>query len=448
MEALDMPNPRPWNLRPKYYGFAAPLLHGASLRACGLVNQADTTERNHFIRHGAKISLIHATRGRCVKAAKERWKWLEKAKNPSAIEHIFGLDLDDEQAPVLAIHRHVFCRGNGGPVEAWNTAAAQSRGEVLVQMSDDWEPPLHWDQIILDAIGDTSKPAVLAISDGHRKDDLLCMAIMTRARYNQQGFMFHPEFFSMYSDDWFSRCAFRDGVVIDARDRIVFEHIHPAFGKAELDETYARSNNSAHYARGKAALDRLQAGIKTAGDCQGWCDYRDLYQAIAAELPDGSVFAEVGSWMGQSIIVLAQELQNLGKKATLICVDTFKGEQNQAAHVAAVANAGGSIRHIFEANVKAAQVDDMIRVIEGDSAESAALFSGKLDGVFIDADHSYNGCKRDVEAWFPKVKTDGIFCGHDYPWHEVKRAVDEHAAANGYQVGAIGRCWIKQPAKS
>jgi len=143
-------------------------------------------------------------------------------------------------------------------VAAWNAAARQCRGEVLVQLSDDWRPTKGWDTAILDAIGETSAPAVLAVSDGHRTDDLLCMAILTRARYNQQGYLFHPEFFSMFSDNWFSYCAFRDGVVIDARDRITFEHLHPAFGKAEMDETYARSNDAKQYEEGAATFTKLK----------------------------------------------------------------------------------------------------------------------------------------------------------------------------------------------
>jgi hypothetical protein len=84
------------------------------------------------------------------------------------------------------------------------------------------------------------------------------MAILTRARYEQQGYLFHPEFFSMFSDNWFSECAFSDGVVIDARDKITFEHIHPAFGKGEMDETYARSNAQEHYKAGLEIFKRLK----------------------------------------------------------------------------------------------------------------------------------------------------------------------------------------------
>lgn len=50
-----------------------------------------------------------------------------------------------------------------------------------------------------------------------------------------------------------------------------------------------------------------------------------------------------------------------------------------------------------------------------------------LDFVFIDADHTYEGCRQDIEAWFPKVKTGGLIAGHDYNdgWPGVLKAVNE-----------------------
>lgn len=31
-----------------------------------------------------------------------------------------------------------------------------------------------------------------------------------------------------------------------------------------------------------------------------------------------------------------------------------------------------------------------------------------------DPDHSYESVKRDVEAWFPRIRIGGIVSGHDY----------------------------------
>jgi len=443
MMALKLPANPPWNLRRTYYGQLGIGLRGMALRASNRREEADALETNHFIRSGAKISLLHATRGRPAMAWKTRMEWMRAADNPDSVEHIFAIDSDDHGSFPLFNTRSVVTSGSGGPVDAWNLAAEQAQGSVLVQLSDDFRCFQGWDTAILTAIGDTSKPTVLAVSDGFRTDGLLCMAILTRARYRDQGHLFHPEFFSMYSDNWFSECSYRDKAVIDAR-HLVFEHVHPAAGKAQTDETYERSNSAENYHAGQATYERLKKGIKLARDIGGWCDYSAFYRALARSIPDGAVFVEIGSWMGQSIAVFCQELQDIGKAAEVWCVDTFKGEQNQPAHVEIVEDNGGSVKHLFDSNTEAAGVRDMIEAIVGDSAESASKFAdGSIDAVYIDAAHDYNSVVKDLAAWFPKVKPDGVFSGHDYPCEDVKRAVDEHAAANGYTVEQIGRVWMR-----
>lgn len=444
MMACKWPENPCWNHRKLFYGFFREDLYLQALRMNGHALESDTRRFNMLAEAGRPtISLLHATRGRPLQAVKTRMEWLRLADQPERVEHIFAVDYPDETSGVFLRFPSVFLNGDGGPVAAWNAAAEASKGDILIQLSDDWKPFKGWDTAIIDAIGDTSNPSVLAVSDGGRNDDLLCMAILTRRRYKDQGCLFHPEFFSMYSDGDFSRKAFSDGVVIDARDRITFEHMHPAFGKAEMDETYARSNAAEQYAFGQGIMRRLKSGIRASTDVHGWCDYRSLYSSIAKALPDGAKVVEIGSWMGQSIIHLCQRLQDLGKTAKVNCVDTWRGEENQPAHTDIVAAHGGSIFSVFNDNIEAAKVSEMIRVVIGDSAESAAHFEdASLDFIFIDAAHDYDSVVKDLAAWYPKLKPNGIFAGHDYPWHEVEKAVNEHAAANGYEVKSIGRCWV------
>jgi len=74
---------------------------------------------------------------------------------------------------------------------------------------------------------------------------------------------------------------------------------------------------------------------------------------------------------------------------------------------------------------------DRRQVIRARSVDAAARVpDGSLDFVFIDADHSYEGCAADIRAWLPKVRAGGILCGHDYrnthcPFPGVERAVEE-----------------------
>lgn len=43
-----------------------------------------------------------------------------------------------------------------------------------------------------------------------------------------------------------------------------------------------------------------------------------------------------------------------------------------------------------------------------------------FDLVYIDADHSYQGCLRDIEDWYPKVKKGRFLLGDDYRRYEWK----------------------------
>jgi glycosyltransferase involved in cell wall biosynthesis len=202
------------------------------------------------------ISLLHATRGRAEKAQACRDNWLNTATDPNSVQHIFAID-DDDTASLTGINteRVITPRGKGC-VAAWNAAAVKCTGDILVQMSDDWAPVQGWDAIIRKEFDGCEEERVLAISDGHRKDDLLCMAILNRKRYEKQGFMFHPKFVSVFSDDYFTWAAKKDGVLKDAK-HIVFEHEHPVFGKAAMDATYEANNAPERYANGHVTFNEL-----------------------------------------------------------------------------------------------------------------------------------------------------------------------------------------------
>lgn len=83
---------------------------------------------------------------------------------------------------------------------------------------------------------------------------------------------------------------------------------------------------------------------------------------------------------------------------------------------------------------------DRAKIIRKSSVDAAQdIADGALDFVFIDADHSYEGCKSDIAAWLPKLKKGGILCGHDYnntdyPCFGVNQAVDEFCQEHGYAV--------------
>lgn len=72
---------------------------------------------------------------------------------------------------------------------------------------------------------------------------------------------------------------------------------------------------------------------------------------------------------------------------------------------------------------------DNVKILKGFSHKMAQLIPDKsLSLVYIDADHTYNGCKSDIQTWWPKLVDGGIMAFHDYnDGYGVKRAVIEFA---------------------
>jgi hypothetical protein len=82
-----------------------------------------------------------------------------------------------------------------------------------------------------------------------------------------------------------------------------------------------------------------------------------------------------------------------------------------------------------------------VKIIRDWSHLAAEKFPDKyFDWVFLDANHSYDAVKKDLIAWFPKIKSGGIFSGHDYTLHKwigVKPAVDEFMEENGLELSHL-----------
>lgn len=290
MQGMRRPPPSGMPMSKRFYETDGFYLKLRTLRACGREEAARAGERSMFEQHGARFSLLHATRGRPEKALQARSDFLRAAISPFGVEHIFAIDEDDaESLAALKLYRHVIVKEPRGCVKAWNAAAAVSEGKVLVQLSDDWIPCIHWDELMWLALGDAalkrlgqpldvppvaranaiaSVPLVLAVSDNHRTDALLCCAILTRARYEQQSetvtmgkdtpCLFSPEYFGVFSDNEFTHRAQDAGCMVQA-PHILLDHKHPIFeGKKweEMDATYRRQNAAERYAEGKEIFNR------------------------------------------------------------------------------------------------------------------------------------------------------------------------------------------------
>ena len=138
-----------------------------------------------------------------------------------------------------------------------------------------------------------------------------------------------------------------------------------------------------------------------------------LYE-LARTLKAKSISVEIGSYIGASSLMIGKGLNNESK---LFCIDTWEND--------AMTEGSWNTFEVFRKNTQI--VSNIINTIKSNSYAAAKDFNYKIDFLFIDGDHSYEGVKADVDAWFEKLKPGGIIIMHDISWAEgvIKVVEDE-----------------------
>jgi hypothetical protein len=153
-----------------------------------------------------------------------------------------------------------------------------------------------------------------------------------------------------------------------------------------------------------------------------WFNFRKFYDRVAEKYRNKPVrIVELGVWKGHSVCYLAYKLP----QAEVFAVDLFENSYRYDGHEKLLKQLP-NVREEFDKMVKHYDVKN-IKVLQGCSWEMAKEFEdGSVDFLFIDADHSFECVRKDIQAWLPKMKGDGIIAGHDWehPKHPgVKKAV-------------------------
>ena len=157
----------------------------------------------------------------------------------------------------------------------------------------------------------------------------------------------------------------------------------------------------------------------------GWFTFPELYREAVAKAADGDLLVEIGAWLGRSTAFLGEQVKTSGKRLRVLVVDTFRGSPNEPHMVSAAQAAGGSVRGLFERNMRLADVRNHLEIKEAPSVEAARSIPDRSCWfVFIDADHGYEAVRADIRAWLGKVRPGGVLAGHDcFTYAEVMSAV-------------------------
>lgn len=149
-----------------------------------------------------------------------------------------------------------------------------------------------------------------------------------------------------------------------------------------------------------------------------WDEIRISFIYAANEFKGDWIKAlEVGNAMGNNAVRMLRAYDNMH----LTCVDV----NIQPAFL----NALMEFRH-------------RTKTIEMPSVEAAKLYPDEyFDYIYIDACHDYWPVKKDLEAWWPKLKPGGVFSGHDLEDSGVDKAVREFFKGSQYRVYGIHTLW-------
>lgn len=153
-----------------------------------------------------------------------------------------------------------------------------------------------------------------------------------------------------------------------------------------------------------------------------------LYWLVRRSPPGRTIAVEAGSYLGASSLFIASALKARGKGSLLYCVDTWLND--------AMSEGSMDTFAAFKSNTSGHA--GVIRPLRGNSLDMAKGFAEPIDFLFIDGDHSYDGVKADVDAWFPKLKPGATVVFHDIGWAEgVQRVVREDVLPNVVKSGRL-----------
>lgn len=143
---------------------------------------------------------------------------------------------------------------------------------------------------------------------------------------------------------------------------------------------------------------------------EGWLTRAEavgLY-SLARGLPPGARIVEIGSWKGKSTYCLAKGLRD----GVVVAIDPFDGA-GEAGHVYDRFKGDVPLVEQFRKNLAGHGLLNKVEIRAGRSGDFAGQV-GPIDMLFIDGDHSIDGCTYDFETFGPDVKSNGLLAFHDY----------------------------------
>lgn len=171
-------------------------------------------------------------------------------------------------------------------------------------------------------------------------------------------------------------------------------------------------------------------GVRKASAIDGFMTIEELTWLYNQACKMDSI-AELGSWKGRSTTALLE-----GCKGPVYSIDNWTGHDPSSNGSLEDHAAKVDVFDEFSANTRG--YDNLVVRRGATTDPDLYLSQPHVDMVFIDAEHTYEGCKKDIDNWITSAKK--LICGHDYSpaWPGVMQAVNE---TFGHHVQTVGTIW-------
>ena len=172
----------------------------------------------------------------------------------------------------------------------------------------------------------------------------------------------------------------------------------------------------------------------------GWFDFERIYASAVNDFPSGSHFIEIGSFLGKSSAYMGVEINNSNKNIKFDCVDHWVGseEHNDKTEW----DFDFDVNQLYEKFLEnISPVRHIINPIRKPSLEAVLEHNdNSVDFIYVDAAHDYDNVLADLRAWYPKLKSNGVIAGHDFPHPPVCMAVKDFFGDR--EVSVYGQTWL------
>ena len=211
------------------------------------------------------ISVLVPTRGRPDSMQRFCESCLSLADDANKVEVIFYIDDDDRASREYydKVSSNGSIRAVIGPriylAEAWNVLCRAAKYDIVMQTGDDaLFRTQGWDTRVLAEFEKVpDKILFVFVRDGIQNGKMGTLNFLHKNWVKTVGYYLPPYFYSDFTDTWLTDVAKRIKRSCYLNDVFV-EHLHPAAGKAELDQTHQERLKQINQTNGRKVYNALK----------------------------------------------------------------------------------------------------------------------------------------------------------------------------------------------